>query len=43
MLMKLEEDAEVAYNEYAKAVEAEDRANNYVKRVCQIGGFVDRR
>ena len=34
MLMKLEEDAEVAYKEYDKAVQAEDRAENYVKRVC---------
>ena len=33
MLMKLEEDAEVAYNEYDKAVSAEDRAEAYVKRV----------
>ena len=33
MLLKLEEDAEVAYNDYDKAVAAEDRAQNYVKRV----------
>ena len=33
MLSKLEEDAEVAYNDYDKAVAAEDRAQNYVKRV----------
>ena len=36
MLMKLEEDAEVAYNEYDKAVTAEDRAETEVKRVCCV-------
>ena len=33
MLRKLEEDAEVAYNEYDKAVKAEDRAQGYVDTV----------
>ena len=33
MLSKLEEDAEVAYNEYDKAVKAEDRAANQVRKV----------
>ena len=33
MLVKLEEDAEVAYNEYDKAVKAEDRAALYVNKV----------
>ena len=33
MLSKLEEDAEVAYLEYDKAVKAEDRAQNYVIKV----------
>ena len=33
MLVKLEEDAEVAYNEYDKAVKAEDRAALYVTKV----------
>ena len=33
MLSKLEEDAEVAYLEYDKAVKAEDRAQNYVNKV----------
>ena len=33
MLLKLEEDAEVAYNEYDKAVKAEDRAESYVQKV----------
>ena len=33
MLMKLEEDAEVAYNDYDKAVKAEDRAQSYVTKV----------
>ena len=37
MLMKLEEDAEVAYNEYDKAVKAEDRAESYVQKVCLYG------
>ena len=36
MLMKLEEDAEVAYNDYDKAVKAEDRASNYVQKVGEI-------
>ena len=33
MLLKLEEDAEVAYNEYDLAVKAEDRAQTYVSKV----------
>ena len=33
MLLKLEEDAEVAYGAYDKAVRAEDRAQNYVNKV----------
>ena len=33
MLLKLEEDAEVAYLEYEKAVKAEDRAESYVTKV----------
>ena len=33
MLLKLEEDAEVAYNDYEKAVKAEDRAHGYVLKV----------
>ena len=33
MLVKLEEDAEVAYNEYEAAVKAEDRASMYVLKV----------
>ena len=33
MLLKLEEDAEVAYNEYDRAVKAEDRAQHYVDLV----------
>ena len=33
MLLKLEEDAEVAYNDYDKAVKAEDRAQSYVNKV----------
>ena len=33
MLSKLEEDAEVAYLEYDKAVKAEDRAQSYVNKV----------
>ena len=33
MLVKLEEDAEVAYNEYEAAVKAEDRAATYVLKV----------
>ena len=36
MLMKLEEDAEVAYNQYDKAVKAEDRAESYVNRVSRL-------
>ena len=35
MLMKLEEDAEVAYDQYDKAVKAEDRAESYVNRVSK--------
>ena len=37
MLLKLEEDAEVAYNEYDKAVAAEDRAEAYVIKVWNVG------
>ena len=33
MLVKLEEDAEVAYKDYDKAVTAEDRAETYVIKV----------
>ena len=40
MLMKLEEDAEVAYNEYDKAVKAEDRAEMYVAKVRTFLRFV---
>ena len=35
MLLKLEEDAEVAYNEYEKAVKSEDRAASYVAKVIK--------
>ena len=35
MLSKLEEDAEVAYNEYDKAVAAEDRAVRYLAKVTK--------
>ena len=31
MLLKLEEDAEVAYTEYDNAVKAEDRAESYAE------------
>ena len=33
MLLKLEEDAEVAYQEYDRAVASEDRAETYVAKV----------
>ena len=36
MLMKLEEDAEVAYKEYDEAVKAEDRAEMYIAKVNEI-------
>ena len=35
ILNKLEEDADVAYNEYDKAVQAEDRAAGYLQRVSK--------
>ena len=36
MLVKLEEDAEVAYQEYDRAVASEDRAETYVAKVKKI-------
>ena len=36
MLVKLEEDAEVAYQEYDRAVASEDRAETYVAKVKEI-------
>ena len=39
MLVKLEEDAEVAYQEYDRAVASEDRAETYVAKVKENFGW----